>query len=249
MNDSFSARGTHGAPFGPGGVQRKQVVVAATAGVLALGVVAFVMIFVGGANGASGSILEANAAAKSSAAASPSGLYAYSIPAAYAGTVGHDPFKPLVVAKSAPASGGAGGGNSTGSNTSTSPSPTKTPTPTPTVIVPTITPTPTVTITPTPTATATVTVTPSPTGLPTSSAAQTLTLVSVDTVANTVNVTVTANGTTTALTVHNGAVFGTYFKVVSILSDPGPPPANGADFQYGDEFIQLSQGQSAQVGG
>jgi hypothetical protein len=71
----------------------------------------------------------------------------------------------------------------------------------------------------------------------------------VDTVANTVTVNVLANGNTTPYTVHNGAVFGTYFKVVSILSDPGPPVSNGADFQYGDEFIQLSQGQSAQFGG
>jgi hypothetical protein len=240
MSESFTAPGA----------QKKQLLVVGTVfGVLALAAALCLMLLGGGNSSAAGSILAANAAAKSSASASPSGLGAYVIPSQYAGTIGHDPFKPVVVAKTSAAGGGSSGasGSTTSTSTSSSSSPTKapvvtlTPTPSPTVILPTVTPTAT--------PTATVTVTPSPTGLPTSSTSQTLTLVSVNSAANTVNVTVLANGTTTPYTVQNGKVFGTYFKLVSILTDSTTsPPSYGADFQYGDQFIQLNMGQSAQLG-
>jgi cell division septation protein DedD len=235
MSESFTAPGA----------QKKQLLVVGTVfGVLALAAALVLMLLGGGNSSAAGSVIAANAAAKSkSASASPSGLGAYVIPSQYAGNVGHDPFKPVVVAKVPVASGSSGGAATT--STSSSPSPTKTPvvtltpTPTPTVIIPT----------PTATPTATVTVTPSPTGLPTSSTSQTLTLLSVDTAANTINVTVAANGQTTPYTVQNGKVFGTYFKLVSILTDgTTTPPSYGADFQYGDQFLQLNMGQSATLG-
>jgi hypothetical protein len=233
MSESFTAPGA----------QKKQLLVVGTVfGVLALAAALLLMLLGGGNSSAAGSILAANAAAKSSASASPSGLGPYVIPSQYAGTIGHDPFRPVVVAK-IPVASGSSGAATTSTSTSSSASPTKapvvtlTPTPSPTVVIPTATPT------------ATVTVTPSPTGLPTSSTSQTLTLVSVDTAANTVNVTVLANGATTPYTVQNGKVFGTYFKLVSILTDSTTsPPSYGADFQYGDQFIQLNMGQSAQLG-
>jgi hypothetical protein len=242
MSESFTA---------PGAQRKQLLVVGIVVAVFALAAMLCLMFLGGGKSTAGSPILGANAAAKSSAAPqNPLGVYA--IPAQYAGGLGHDPFKPLVVA----ATGGTGGGGTSGGPgstaspgglSSTPPStPTPTPTPTPTVIVlPTLTPNPT----PTPTATATVTVTPSPTGLPTSSTPQTLALVSVDTAADTVTVNVTANGVTTPYTAHNGTVFGTYFKVVSILTDSTTTPAtHGADFQYGDQFVQLATGQSAQLG-
>jgi hypothetical protein len=44
-------------------------------------------------------------------------------------------------------------------------------------------------------------------------------------------------------------VFGTYFKLVSILSDSSTTPTTyGADFEYGDQFVQLAKGQSATLG-
>ena len=67
----------------------------------------------------------------------------------------------------------------------------------------------------------------------------------------TADVTVTNAGTATPYNnVLPGQVFGTYFKLVSIVSsDPAAPPVSyGADFQYGDQFVQLAQGQSAQLG-
>jgi len=44
-------------------------------------------------------------------------------------------------------------------------------------------------------------------------------------------------------------VFGQYFKLVSILStDPSDPPVvGGAAFEYGDQFVQLAQGEFAQL--
>jgi hypothetical protein len=75
-------------------------------------------------------------------------------------------------------------------------------------------------------------------------------LVSVNYAGKTASVTVTSNGSTTPYdNVPSGTVFGTYFKLVSVLTDPSTTPAtNGANFQYGDQFVQLTQGQSAQLG-
>ncbi len=153
------------------------------------------------------------------------------------GPVGRNPFMPLVFPPAAP-------------KASAAPSPIPSPTPSPTSA-----PTPVVIVMPTPTTnpspTATVTVTPSPTGLPTAGQAITLTLVSVDATNATVNATVTIGKTTTPYdNLKPGQVFGTYFKLVSILSsDPASPPVMyGADFQYGDQFAQLAVGDSSQFG-
>jgi len=98
--------------------------------------------------------------------------------------------------------------------------------------------------------TSTATPTATPTGLPTAGQAITLTLDAVDLAAGTVDVTVVNGSTTTQYTgLEAGKVFGTYFKVVSILSsDPASPPVVGkAGFQYGDQFVQLAQGESAHL--
>jgi hypothetical protein len=97
----------------------------------------------------------------------------------------------------------------------------------------------------------TVTATPSPTGLPTAGQTITLTLVAVDSNAGTADVTVKQGSTTTPYNgLKPGQVFGTYFKLVSILSsDPAQPPVSyGADFEYGDQFVQLSTGEWSQFG-
>jgi hypothetical protein len=94
-------------------------------------------------------------------------------------------------------------------------------------------------------------VTPSPTGLPTAGQSITLTLDAVDLNAGTVDVTVTQGSTSKQYTaVKPGTIFGTYFKLVSVLSsDPNQPPVvGGADFEYGDQFVQLEQGEWAQFG-
>jgi hypothetical protein len=246
MSEFLAAPGAGDPSPEQGGMNaRRLLAIGTAAGVALLAVLGFVLASTGGNGHTVGSILEANQAAVSpSATVGASGV----IPGTYAGAGVHDPFKPIYT-PTAPAAG-AGGSAAANPTTVAGPTPTSTPTPSPTVIVlPTIVPTLTPTATPTPTPTATVTVTPSPTGLPTSSTPQTLTLVSVDTAADTVTVNVTANGTTTPFTAHNGAVFDTYFKVVSILSDSTTTPVTyGADFQYGDQFVQLSTGQSAQLG-
>jgi hypothetical protein len=87
--------------------------------------------------------------------------------------------------------------------------------------------------------------------LPTAGQAITLTLDEVDLTAGTVNVTVTQGSTSKQYTaVKPGTVFGAYFKLVSVVSsDPNKPPVTGgADFQYGDQFVQLEQGEWAQFG-
>jgi hypothetical protein len=78
-----------------------------------------------------------------------------------------------------------------------------------------------------------------------------LTLVNVDANAGTVDVTVKQGTTTTPFNgLKPGQVFDKYFKVVSILSsDPSQPPVTyGADFQYGDQFVQLAKGEWSQFG-
>ena len=161
------------------------------------------------------------------------------VPAAYNAPAGHNPFKPLVVDTTAAAGGGA--------SASSSASPSATPS---VIVVPTQTPTPTPTQA-SPSPTVTVTATPSPTGLPTAGQSITLTLVSVDSTAGTVDVTVKQGSTTTPYNgIKPGQVFGTYFKLVSILSsDPASPPVvYGADFEYGDQFVQLGTGEWSQFG-
>jgi hypothetical protein len=77
---------------------------------------------------------------------------------------------------------------------------------------------------------------------------QTLVLTAVD--GATGVATVTVNGTT--YQPKSGKVFAKYFKLVSILSGTDPTtnaPTYGADFEYGDQFVQLAVGQSATFGG
>jgi hypothetical protein len=76
-------------------------------------------------------------------------------------------------------------------------------------------------------------------------------LVNVDPNTSTVDVTVKQGATTTPYNgLKPGQTFGKYFKVVSILSsDPSTPPVYyGADFQYGDQFVQLAKGEWSQFG-
>jgi hypothetical protein len=73
-----------------------------------------------------------------------------------------------------------------------------------------------------------------------------LKLDSVDVAGGTANVTVTKGSTSTPYTnVKTGQVFGTYFKLVSIVSNGATPPVGSADFEYGDQFVQLATGESA----
>jgi hypothetical protein len=60
---------------------------------------------------------------------------------------------------------------------------------------------------------------------------------------------VNGKATTQYAGVKTGAVFGTYFKLVSVVSsDPANPPVvSSADFEYGDQFVQLTVGETAQL--
>ena len=93
-----------------------------------------------------------------------------------------------------------------------------------------------------PSATPSATPKPSSTPLP-SNVDETLVLTSVNYAANTVSVTVDGK----AYQPKNGQVFAQYFKLVSILSNTGAtdPMNDGASFEYGDQFIQLTVGQSS----
>lgn len=162
------------------------------------------------------------------------------IPAAYSGAVWRDPFKPLLTPP--PPTKAAVAASKT-----PAPSPSYSPTPI-VIVVPQLTATTSPTTT-APSPTVTVTATPSPTGLPTAGQAISLTLVSVDANAVTANVTVTIGSTNSPYNgIKPGQVFGKYFKLVSILSsDPSSPPVlYGADFEYGDQFVQLTVGDSSQ---
>jgi len=176
-------------------------------------------------------------------AASSPGTGPATVPPTYTAVApfGHDPFKPLVVAPvDVP---------TVARSLSPSLSPTQTPTPIVIVLQPTPTPTPTPTTSPT--ASVTVTATPSPTGLPTAGAAITLTVDKVDVANGTVDATVVQGSTSTPYTaLKPGQVFGQYFKLVSVLSsDPSSPPVVGsADFEYGDQFVELGDGETAQLG-
>ena len=223
--------------------QRNQrLALVAVVGVAVLGVLAYLFLFSGGSSSktpAAAHTPPSSAASSPVASASPS--TAQALPAAFTADVGRDPFQPALTpppGATAAASGAAAAGGAKASAT---------PTPTPTIPAIVI---PTLTLAPSPTPTVTVTATPSPTGLPTTATPVTLKVVRVDG-SGTADVTVTNGGSTTPYNnVLPGQVFGTYFKLVSIVSsDPAAPPVSyGADFQYGDQFVQLAQGQSAQLG-
>ena len=223
----------------------------AVVGVVVVGALAYLLLFSGNKSSNTGAVVPSRPHVQSSAVASDSPAAAVAaIPAAYAGAIGRNPFQPATTPPATPAaSSGAGAASASGAGASGAASKSASPTPTPTVIViPTLSLPPT--STPTPTPTVTVTATPTPTGLPTAGQPITLTLTRVDN-SGTVDVSVAKGGTTTPyLNVAPGQIFGTYFKLVSLVSsDPANPPVQyGADFEYGDQFLQLVQGESAQLG-
>jgi hypothetical protein len=226
-----------------GSAQRNQrLALVAVVGVAVLGVIAYLLFFSGGSKSSNTGAMPPHTPTAVSSA-SPTAVLA--VPAAYTAAVGRNPFQPALVPPNPPASSTAK------ATTKASVAPTPTPTPSPLIVIPTLTlaPTPTVTVTANPSPTVTVTATPSPTSLPTAPNAITLTLVRAD-ATNTIDVTVTNGATTTPYNgITPGQVFGTYFKLVSILADTsGATPVYGADFEYGDQFLQLAEGQSAQLG-
>jgi hypothetical protein len=227
-----------------GSAQRNQrLALVAVVGVAVLGVIAYLLLFSGGSKSANSGATPPHTPTAPVVSASPTAVQA--VPAAFTGAVGRNPFQPALVPPTPAASPTAK------TSTKASVAPTPTATPTPLIVIPTLTlaPTPTVTVTANPSPTVTVTATPTPTSLPTAGNAITLTLVRAD-ATNTIDVTVTNGATTTPYNgVTPGQVFGTYFKLVSILADTsGATPVYGADFEYGDQFLQLAKGQSAQLG-
>jgi len=222
--------------------RRQMLAIVASVVIAAVAVVGYVVISGrGGSSAASSPAVVSHSTTRSAAPSLSNSATPIAIPAVYASQVARNPFKPLVVAPVALASAL--------SSTSSTPTPTQSPTPIVIVLQPSPTPTPTQTQAPTPSVT--VTANPSPTGLPTAGQAITLTLDAVDLTAGTVNVTVSQGSTSKQYTgVKPGTVFGTYFKLVSVLSsDPNNPPVvGGADFEYGDQFVQLAQGEWAQFG-
>ena len=232
-------------PLAPPGSQKNQrLALVAVVGVAVFGVIIYLLLFSGksSSSGPAASVTP-HVVASAPASASPSAVQA--VPAAYTAAVGRNPFQPALTPPPAPVTASAKPATPTVA-------PTPTPTPTqPLIVIPTLTlaPSPTVTVTASPSPTATVTVTPSPTGLPTAGNSITLALVRADST-GTVDVTVTNGATTTPYNnVAPGQVFGTYFKLVSILSDTSTTPTTyGADFEYGDQFVQLAKGQSATLG-
>ena len=222
-----------------GSAQRNQrLALVAVVGVAVLGVIAYLLFFSGASKSSNtGAVPRHTPTAVSSA--SPTAVQA--VPAAYTGGVGRNPFQPALVPPTPAASSTA--------KATTKASVAATPTPSPLIVIPTLTLAPGPTASASPAPTVTVTATPTPTSLPTAPNAISLTLVRAD-ATNTIDVTVTNGGTTTPYNgIHPGQVFGTYFKLVSILADTsGATPIYGADFEYGDQFLQLANGQSAQLG-
>ncbi len=203
-----------------------------------LGVIAYLLFFSSSSKSSNtGAVPRHTPTAASSA--SPTAVQA--VPAAYTAAVGRNPFQPALVPPTPPASPTA--------KATTKATVAATPTPSPLIVIPTLTLAPGPTASASPAPTVTVTATPTPTSLPTAPNAISLTLVRAD-ATNTIDVTVTNGSTTTPYNgIHPGQIFGTYFKLVSILADTsGATPVYGADFEYGDQFLQLANGQSAQLG-
>ena len=223
-----------------GSAQRNQrLALVAVVGVAVLGVIAYLLFFSGGSKSSNTGATPRHTPTAAVASASPTAVQA--VPAAYTAAVGRNPFQPALVPPTLPASPTAKATKAVAA--------TPTPTPSPLIVIPTLTLAPAPTASASPAPTVTVTATPSPTSLPTAPNAITLTLVRAD-ATNTIDVTVTNGATTTPYNgITPGQVFGTYFKLVSILADTsGATPVYGADFEYGDQFLQLAKGQSAQLG-
>src|SRR5450432_2420510 len=222
--------------------KNQRLALVAVVGVAVVGVIVYLLLFSGGSS-SSPAAARVTPHVQTSAVASASPSAVQAVPAAYTAAVGRNPFQPALTPPPVAATAS--------SSAAASKSPTPTPTPSPLIVIPTLTlsPAPTVTVTASPSPTATVTVTPSPTGLPTAGNSITLTLVRADNT-GTVDVSVTNGATTTPYNgIALGQVFGTYFKLVSILSDTSTSPISyGADFEYGDQFVQLANHQSATLG-
>jgi len=222
--------------------KNQRLALVAVVGVAVVGVIVYLLLFSGGSS-SSPAAARVTPHVQTSAVASASPSAVQAVPAAYTAAVGRNPFQPALTPPPVAATAS--------SSAAASKSPTPTPTPSPLIVIPTLTlsPAPTVTVTASPSPTATVTVTPSPTGLPTAGNSITLSLVRADNT-GTVDVTVTNGATTTPYNgIAPGQVFGTYFKLVSILSDTSTSPISyGADFEYGDQFVQLANHQSATLG-
>jgi hypothetical protein len=221
--------------------KNQRLALVAVVGVAVVGVIVYLLLFSGGSSSSPAAArVTPHTQTSAPASASPSAVQA--VPAAYTAAVGRNPFQPALTPPPVAATTAAA---------SKAAAPTPTPTPSPLIVIPTLTlqPSPTVTVTASPSPTATVTVTPSPTGLPTAGNSITLSLVRADNT-GTVDVTVTNGATTTPYNgIAPGQVFGTYFKLVSILSDTSTSPISyGADFEYGDQFVQLANHQSATLG-
>src|SRR5450755_4375401 len=221
--------------------KNQRLALVAVVGVAVVGVIVYLLLFSGGSSSSPAAArVTPHTQTSAPASASPSAVQA--VPAAYTAAVGRNPFQPALTPPPVAATTAAA---------SKAAAPTPTPTPSPLIVIPTLTlqPSPTVTVTASPSPTATVTVTPSPTGLPTAGNSITLSLVRADNT-GTVAVTVTNGATTTPYNgIAPGQVFGTYFKLVSILSDTSTSPISyGADFEYGDQFVQLANHQSATLG-
>jgi hypothetical protein len=223
-----------------GSSQRNQrLALVAVVGVAVLGVIAYLLFFSSGSKSSNTGAMPRHTPTAAVASASPTAVQA--VPAAYTAAVGRNPFQPALVPPTPPATPTAKATKAVAA--------TPTPTPSPLIVIPTLTLAPAPTASASPAPTVTVTATPSPTSLPTAPNAITLTLVRAD-ATNTIDVTVTNGATTTPYNgITPGQVFGTYFKLVSILADTsGATPVYGADFEYGDQFLQLAKGQSAQLG-
>jgi len=224
--------------------KNQRLALVAVVGVAVVGVIVYLLLFSGKSSSPAAAPVTPHVQTSAPASASPAAIQA--VPAAFAGTVGRDPFQPQLTPPPSPSASSAAASTSKAATPTPAPSPSQ-----PLIVIPTLTfaPSPTVTVTTSASPTATVTITPSPTGLPTAGNSITLTLVRADST-GTVDVTVTNGATTTPYNgVAPGQVFGTYFKLVSILSDTSTTPTTyGADFEYGDQFVQLANHQSATLG-
>jgi hypothetical protein len=229
--------------------KNQRLALVAVVGVAVVGVIVYLLLFSGGSSSSPAAArVTPHVHTSAVTSASPSAVQA--VPAAYTAAVGRNPFQPALTPPPVAATASSSAAAASAAAASASKAAAASPSPT-LIVIPTLTlsPAPTVTVTASPSPTSTVTVTPSPTGLPTAGNAITLTLVRADNT-GTVDVTVTNGATTTPYNgIAPGQVFGTYFKLVSILSDTSTIPTSyGADFEYGDQFVQLAKSQSATLG-
>jgi hypothetical protein len=219
--------------------QKKRLMLIAGAGAVVVVVAAIYFLFLsGGSSTPTGAVPSTPRTPVVATSPTPSPSSAAAVPAAYAVAAGRNPFSPIVVAPTAAAT--------TAAATAPAATPTVAPSPSSSFVLPSGVVLPS--MSPFPTPTVTVTASPSPSLSPLPSGNETLVLTAVD--GTTGVATVTVNGTT--YQPKSGKVFAQYFKLVSILTGTDPTtnaPTYGADFEYGDQFVQLAVGQSAQFSG